>query len=562
MPTIFTTTPFESLMQAMFLKAQIALASTMGGTPVFRVLLFWVLGWSMVVGFIRMAAHKHRAGSLFLQIVYRIGMVFLAMGLLSWQYRSVTWTAPHGTAWYSMTGVNHDTRYSSTLGGDTPGLWSYLLLYGSMNEVSQLMSNSAASAFGDPKLSSDPNFLAKQLARMSAMALGPDTHRALEALNANCANTADGRVIGRTTTLSEMYDMTIPGCPALWAQFDAAAQANKPALMAEYPAYVAAKVSMPWQNWFGFRDPNQLQNIAFANALLASERNQFGASNYGRFWNSGNLSANDAATVSTSGDRYMEDQSKGLVTGWIADMFDAVSNWGWGGNFQQAARKAEAANKFNMLGPMIPAARGMIQGLLSLLFVLAAYSVGFGTWKWMRAWLMAQASFSLYRPAATIGFACVTYFTEAAKLTKAAGDIANDPYILGGALQLQEQLAELQTVYICFELGCFVVFTLGAIAAFKPVSAMTNAAGLALAGQAEKVVETAARFAVQGATGGVGGAGAGGGGGGAPVVVSMSGGSGGGGSAAGGGNTGGAGNGTGIITPSATPPSQWDDRAA
>jgi hypothetical protein len=557
MPEIFTGTPIEAHIVAVFLRAQMAVASFMRGTPVFRVLLFGVLAWAIVLGFARMAAHRHHAGQAAVHIVYRIAMVFLALALLSSATPGVTWSSRQGP-WSTRAGVQSDERYAQTLNTETPGLRWYLFVYRALNNLSQATVNATADAFGDPSLARDPTFLPKQLARMGAMALSPDIMRQYDALLRDCADTNAGRVVGAYDTMREWFDLTprpdAPDCAQMYVAFEAAARAEGAALVQKYPPSVLEEITSALSRTFnGVPARTTVEHMAVASAILKSSADKAGFTEVGAVGLGvlGNQSANTKATFSTSVDRLVEDTSLGFLSNFLGmNVADSVSQR-WGGDARAAARKAEAANKFNQLAPLIPSARGFLQGIMALLFVFAAYSVGFGTWRFMYAWIVAEASLCLYKPVAVLGFKVAEYFMREQQHGEAVAGLAQSPLVLGGARILQNQLAQIQTVYLCFEVGAFVIFALGAIACFRPLAAVTNATGAAaLASVGSTAMQGYRTF-----TGGGGAAAAAGAG--SEVVVNINRQQGG----TGGGGAGGASSGLGIITPSAPQPSTWDKTA-
>jgi hypothetical protein len=172
----------------------------------------------------------------------------------------------------------------------------------------------------------------------------------------------------------------------------------------------------------------------------------------------------------------------------------------------------------------------------------------------MYAWVIAEASLCLYKPVAVLGFKVAEYFMREAKNGEAIAGLAQSPLVLGGARILQNQLAQIQTVYLCFEVGAFVIFALGAIACFRPLSSIAGGAGAAALASAGVAATSAYRLASGG------GAGAAGASGGTDVVVNLNraqAGTSGSGPGAGGGVP----SGVGIITPSSEPPSTWNKTA-
>lgn len=550
-PEIFTGTPIEAHIVAVFMKAQMAVAGFMGATPVFRALLFGVLGWTMVLSFLRAAAHRHNAGTVLIHVLYRVAMVFLALALLGRQVSNVNWRSARG-AWAGRTGITSDVRYRETLNSTTPGLSWYLRIYGSLSGAAQAMVNATASAFNDDTLRRDPTFVVRQLARMSAMALGPDITRQLDDLVQTCGDTSTGKVVEIGTSLREQLDFTRhPECQDMWTDFQQGAREEADRLIEKYPTAIRLQVAADLARQFpNVATDDFIRNSALAAAIAKSAQDRAG------FRGDMNQSANTVATFSDESvvDKVVEDSAGGVLSGIGMNVVDWASSL-WRGNARATAMKGDMANRFNEYAALIPVARGFLQGILALLFVVVAYTVGFGTWRPMYAWLLAEGTLCLYKPVAVLAFKVANYFWMEQKTAAAISKLASgDGLIVGGARLMDAQIQRIQTVYLAVEIGAFMVFALGAIACFRPLSQASNAAGAAiLGGAAGAVVQAGSMFAGGGAGGAAGAAGGGAAGGGATAVnvniMRTSG------AAAGEGATPAA---PGIITPSPEPPQTWD----
>ena len=209
-PNIFTSTPIEGFILALFWRAQVALAAMMEATAIFRLALFIALAWAIVLGFLRMVSHKHHAAQHFFHMCYRVGLVYVALAFTT-QAGSANFASLSTSQkqWGAMARVQSNPQLGPALTQPSDALYWYLVLFKGMNQLATAMQTSIASAFSVPPEAMNSRFVARQLSRMSVMSLGPATAQAFDALNESCLDTSfQTSVAGDLTNMKDMYDLT------------------------------------------------------------------------------------------------------------------------------------------------------------------------------------------------------------------------------------------------------------------------------------------------------------------------------------------------------------------
>lgn len=489
-PNIFTSTPIEGFILALFWRAQVALAAMMEATAIFRLALFIALAWAIVLGFLRMVSHKHHAAQHFFHMCYRVGLVYVALAFTT-QAGSANFASLSTSQkqWGAMARVQSNPQLGPALTQPSDALYWYLVLFKGMNQLATAMQTSIASAFSVPPEAMNSRFVARQLSRMSVMSLGPATAQAFDALNESCLDTSfQTSVAGDLTNMKDMYDLTThPECQDYWTQFETSLYADGDALAANMGTNLLSSTASGLASMFPSVGGNWVQtvkNYAMSNAIHTYAARKAGFEGRGTFsitgLSVGDTVHNTAATMSGTGDynaQYIG--SEGVLGAGLTDFmqtfgFDAR---GWG-------MKIQAATMFDNISSLIPTLRAFIQGALALMFVFAAYSVGFGTWKFMIAWLYAQGMVCLYSPLAALGFQVASYFQQANKSAAAWDSFGASPLLAGGAKMMQTEMYRIQTTYLIFEIGIFGIFLVGSVAAFGPAMKMSGSAGAAMVGAA------------------------------------------------------------------------------
>jgi hypothetical protein len=462
MPTIFSSSPMEAHIIAVFLRAQTAMTTFFRGTPVFRGLLFAALTWAILHQFLRIASSRHEANQAIITIVYRIAMVFLSISLMTWARNDVTFANIDGQ-WAQYSAIQTDPRYELTLRGQNTALWAYTLLHGALDGVAQESTKAAAYAFEDDSLTRDPMFVVRQLERMSAFTLDPQTASDLVALARDCGETGAGQIatLGKTS-LQDMLDLTLDGCQDKWRTFQTDFAHNGDDLMGKIPPSVVTRLGT-----LTGRSNAELEQIALNFALHRTVQDILSVSPE---------ASPEADAAASGGGAGGEGQIKpNLGTAFLKRfaMMNSIGSYAPKGEQSDGQGAWERlVGEFQNVAPIIPAARAYLEGILAVLFVIVAYTVGFGTWKFMRMWLLAEASMCLYRPVALLGYKVSQYFLLQGRLNQALEDAGIDGTVVGGATILHQQITNLQAIYAAFEVGAFLTFCVGAFALFRQLGGL------------------------------------------------------------------------------------------
>jgi hypothetical protein len=469
MNTIVTGSPIEGHIIAVFLKAQMTTAAFLAGTPIFRSLLFIALAWVVLQQILQIGMNHHQARQAGVTIVYRVGMAALALGLLNQANTGVVFASVDGP-WNGYARVKSDLRYAATLNGGPPSLWAYGMLFEALDAVAQTSANAVAEGFSDPTLNRDPLFLTQQLARMAAFTLSPNREREFVTLIRQCGDPDTGKITGSAaTSIRETLDLALPGCQDLWDRFRVNAGSDGLKLLEQYSPTVRDQLLKQIQARYPSIAANELGYIAFAwaidRAAMDLRRASREAAKEQRSVPAASAPEGGAAGATATlgpdlGDRWLQRYA----------FVNSVDSYAPGADDPALAGWTMLSRQLAGVAPYIPVARGYIQGLLAILFVFALYSLGFGTWRFMRMWFMAEATICLYKPVALVGYKAATYFFLEDRVARALTASSQDGLIIGGARILQDQLSSIQTVYVAFELGAFFIFCIGAVRVFQPLA--------------------------------------------------------------------------------------------
>ncbi len=486
-PEVFTQTPIEGHIIALCMKYQIAAARILVGTPVIKAAFFVILAVFLIWHLSRMGLSKLTPGETVGKLCWSLGCIILSIAFLSSGVRHVNFSSfGDKNPWVSKNGVASNSSYDSTLRSNSnEGLFWYLQLSRAISGVTDTMTRAIASASNDPSLIKDPTFLYKQLAKSSLAAAGVGGSipaAKFDALVRDCSDTKNGKIISRANSLREIFDTSTTHCNQLWSDFEGQLSTFGDNLLRIYKPTSLGPIYDDVQK-YGVNGPRFIKNLLVSNALLNYSRSRAG-------FNDPNSTKNSEATFSDTGDRMVEDVSTGPVAAgymYIAKLFMKDPH--------ASAMKAEAANRFNQFSSILPVARGWIHGVLAILFVGAALALGFQAIRPMQAWLLAMGTISLYKPISILGYKIAEYFTNKSDFLMQMKGIQNDPLLLGGVKVIQDQIIQMQTVYLAFEIGVFAIFVAGAIGCFRALTNFSNTLGHAAMAKLGSVGQTLAHEA-------------------------------------------------------------------
>jgi hypothetical protein len=480
-PQLFTETPIEAFIVSLFMKAQMAVASIIKGTPAFKWLALGFLLWAIVLGMLRIATHKHHAGQAAVHILYRVGMFYLGFALLGWSVGSIQYLAPSGAPWTGKPGLAPNFTIVNELSNTSGSLSFYYTLHGAFTQFSKTVMNATASVL-DPAGIEDSRAVLRELAKMSALSLSQPTQTAFNDMMKNCADTTTGTVVQPNDSMSALWKTTTdpggPDCAGKYQTLQNQLAAERANAMAKFPPGIWTTIKQK----LGMMSDDQVANLALNQAILAGMKAKAGyvTSN----WKDG---YNDS---SPSGASFSSDRQESLTTsvqygalgGAVVSLAEPLLRLA-GIDLRAQLQRAEAASQFNKYAQMIPTTRACVIGILAIMYVLAAFSISFGTWKLMWAWLMAEATMALYQPVAALMWQVMNYYQTQNELIPKISAVANDPLVAGGGQIMQDQLVRMQTTYLTIEVAVFAVFVLGAAAMFKPMSSFIGGVGAGLMSQ-------------------------------------------------------------------------------
>lgn len=468
-PEVFTQTPIEGHIIALCMKYQVAAAKILIGTPVIKGALFVVLSLFLIIQLSRMGLSRLSSMEAFGRICWSICCIILSVSFLSRGVPHVYFSSfGDKNPWAAKNGVAVNATYDNTLKSkNNEGLFWYVQITRAISGITDTITQAIANASQDPSLTKDPTFLFKQLAKSSLVAAGTGgtiPAAKFDALVRDCSDTKNGKVISRADSLRQLFDTSSTHCNQLWSDFESQLSLFGDNLLRIYKPSSLDPIYDNVQK-FGVNGPRFVKNLLVSSALLNYARSRAG-------FNDPNSTKNAEATFSDTGDRIIEDISSGPISAgymYIAKLFMKDPH--------VSAMKAEAANRFNQFSSILPVARGWIHGILALLFVGAALALGFQAIRPFQAWLLALCTISLYKPISILGYKIAEYFSNKSEFLMRMKGIQNDPLLLGGVKVIQDQIIQMQTVYLAFEVGVFAIFVVGAIGCFKPLTHFSNTLG-------------------------------------------------------------------------------------
>jgi hypothetical protein len=483
-PEIFTQTPIEGHIIALCMKVQTAFASILVGTGLIKGAFFVALSAILIFQIAKMGFGRETPMAAVGKIVAHLllmalGLAFLGRASPNVQMNSVATKS----GWSQLRKVRNNPEFSDTLLRPSEGLYWYVQIHRAVSSVGNLLTDTISTAFSDPTLRDDPTFLVKQLAKSSLAAAGvagTEAARNFDALIVDCSDTKNGKILRKMSSVREIFDTATPHCSDLWRTFERSVEGMSSSLMAGFDPGVMGEMKVRLMENLHVADPDKaVKNLLVANAMVNYMKSRAG------FYDV-NGTKNGEATFSDRSDRLLEDAAEGPIAHGYMNILDMFMD-----NAHGSALKAEAANRFNSISSLIPAARGWIHGIIAIAFVLAAAFLCFGKTKFMMAWLLALGTISLYKPVSILGYKITNYFTQKSALSDTLTNLQMDPLLLGGVKIIREEITQIQTVYLAFEIGCFGLFLVGAVAAFGPLTQLANRAGVAVMGNAAQTLHRA-----------------------------------------------------------------------
>ena len=475
-PTIFTKTAIEALIQDQGFAAQSAIAAILRGTPIL-----------LVAGAAAWAWHAHRAtlaatfdgqptGAVAARLFgLTVAMVF-GWTLLGLDTRSGLVSGPidaqdRSEAWGDLPGVAADDHFDR-LQRPSKALWGFALVNGAFEEVSALLTGAVGVTAKE-----DPSQMIRSMVKLQATTLGEgDSGEALlstfDALARNCGR-SDARVLHQGGSIEDLFVTTVDpigtdesgqdiDCAMLWRDFEeATAEISANAYMTDSNEGLGGLTSrFGWARflelgveWYGLEEEETTQWAV--NAIIEGTlRNAAKRSSSGI-----NPLRKDEATFSEGWPDYIVDV---LVDGVVGEM---ALNAGSliDPNIHLRAQKAEAAARFNEMADLIPTLRGFLHAAFAVAFPLCAYALALGFVNPMRSWLAGRAVLALYMPAAHLLYAMVSEFASWNTLANNPeyAWLSSEQTVVGALAILEAETLRVQTAYLMCEVAVFGSFAVG-----------------------------------------------------------------------------------------------------
>lgn len=458
-PSIFTSTPIEALLQQSGLEVQSSLASIMVGTPMF-------MGAAATVFMIRSGRELVRSGLgqqegsvTALNVVKAWAFVTVGWVLLGYQTSATVEIGPlegnHQEAWSDLPGVAASPAYEA-LQHPSRALFSFHYINGAIEELTGVLQQAVIKT----TQATDPGESVLGLMQLQATSLGA-AHAPVAStfmdLAKNCSALEDAKIYSRGAAAKDLFDLGKPGCGTKWAafeeEFDTARQAIIPATIETNHGDVLDRV-------MGLVGAGvDTDDEAVKNYFMSVVMENWIAEQAGRTAN--NSRRQTAATFSDgTGDMLAEAYMDGPFGEFLAYLTDAMPGTA---DPHAAAAKAEAANKFNEYADLIPTMRGFLHAMFAAFYPLVAFAVALGWTRPFMAWLAARFTLGLYMPAATLLYQMTDRLTQQSAMATNP-DLAwvqTDEFVFGGAMLLESEISRIQTSYLMCEGAVFTGFLVG-----------------------------------------------------------------------------------------------------
>lgn len=474
-PSIFTKTAIEGVIQAHGFAAQSTVAAVLRGTPV--LVAVGALAWSYAAykAIVAMTVEGRAPQA----ALYRLFVVTLTMGLgwtlLGFETANGITSGPIDASgldqqWSELPGVVASPKYEK-LQTPTNALWWFSRINAAYEECSALLTSAVGVTPQE-----DPAEMVRSLIKLQATTLGTTNGggqvlTAFDALARNCGR-SDARVLEPGAPLQDLFTTTVSvigtdaagnaiDCAQLWTDFEEATASVAADLHQEDDPGAAGLLSrFGWQRflslgaeWFLLEEDETAQWAT--NALIEG-------------------TVRDAAKRSASGLNPLRKDEATFSEGWPDYIVDILVDGGVGEvalnagsifdpNLHLRAQKAEAAKRFNEIADLIPTMRGFLFAAFAVAFPLCAYGLALGLTAPMRNWLVGRGVLALYMPAAHLLYAMVDEFAgyNAIAENPEYAWLYSQQAVVGALSIMEAETLRVQTAYLICEVAVFSAFALG-----------------------------------------------------------------------------------------------------
>lgn len=454
LPDIFVGTPTEAGIWTAAVGSQANIADSIANSPIFIGIVALSIGLAIIrllsgIGFADGNKTHIKRFCLFLFCV-SLGATFLRKA------NSTTFSPlnANGMPWRSVTKVANNPKYSA-LQNNTNGLFWYTLIHRGFMEGSQFLTDKVSQATDDNWNHVAPEYLLNALAQTARATIDdPAIENSFDTLVYSCSDTPKGYILGNTTSVKSMFNLSDPKCLEMYSQLTAQLQTWA---QNERPKYFNFPSGSPPSSVgvFQLANASVVDNKIIASAVKNYARSKIGEARY--------TNTNQAALIDGS------DFWVNVKQSFSPNAFLTLSNFFAEKDLEGAAARNEAAVTYNRLLMFIPAIRGYAAALLAYMFLVAAIGLSVGTPSYFFGWLKMTAIFSLYQPLSAALYQFTTKLITTTENITAMNSLANDPMVLAGAHIIDSNVARITAVYFCMQMVLIATVAAGGISAFQPI---------------------------------------------------------------------------------------------
>lgn len=483
-PTIFTQTPIESVIIAYGLKIQETLAGIFLGTPVFKAMAIFFIIFIIIHSYFKMFKGEMNQSQLIFKIIFQVFLYVIAFSLLGQGTSGVKFgSLGESRNWSSYSKISSDPKFSS-LESESAGLEWYLRIYRSFQGVSNIITNSLSSALQDPSMSKDPSFIYKTIGKAAAKGLDDaQTATAFNALLRDCSDTKSGKILDKSSSLKDIFDLTKPGCDEEWSNFKTNLNRITDVYRNAYSDQIYADI---YAGQLKGMDSNTLANLATANAIMTHIHTLSGDTT------GINITNNVDATYSDKkSDQFalMLDNPIRNIAAYVVNMLGISDKDSFA-----VLNKAEISTVFNQVAYLIPVIRSVFQVCLAIAFLFVVLALGCGFYKPFTSWLTSMFLISMYQPVSVLIYKLPIFFANQSAFLNNSQLVSSDPLLIVGARLLDDQIIQLQTVCIALQIIAFMLFLFGSVKALGSFNQISGKFGASISSFGERAVSGVASY--------------------------------------------------------------------
>lgn len=466
LPNIFTQTPIEAAIWTAAVGTQTEIARIITSTPIFYGCISLAIGAAALMFFFRLGTAHHK-GHAVSKLALFLLTVCLGISFLSYQNRtSFSPVNARGVEWKQNPRVASNLRYSD-LRIQATGLYWYTVIHRGLIEVSDLLTSAVGYVAQDPLNKSAPQYLVNALAATAKMSLDdPAVEETFDELVARCSDTHQGRILSSESSLKTLFNVNDAWCNSKYQT-----------LASQLKSW--ARNHRPRELNFGSGASSLLASVGLArqdavdNKIIASAVKNYARDKAGESYAFHNT--NGAALVDGS-DFWVNLTKSFSPSSAILSVVNAGRSF-FGmepKDLEGAAARNEAAVAYNQLLAFLPAARGYAKAIIAYLFIAAALGLCVGISGYFWGWLKMAAIFTFYEPISAAFYYFTTKMITTTETIRAMDSIRVDPLVLSGANIIDSNLARMELVYFCIQMGLLLTVAVAGIRAFGAVRSVRH----------------------------------------------------------------------------------------